>query len=211
MKIGIIDYGSGNLHSIQKACEHAAARTRSDYSVSLITHPEALKGVGYIVLPGVGAYGDCMRGLQAIPGMVDALKLDTYTKRKPFLGICVGMQLLSTIGEEHGEHEGLGWIPGKVTKLTPEDDTLKIPHMGWNTLHFDQHHPLFKHVPEESHVYFVHSYHMLPENKDYMIATTDYGGTVTAAVARENIMGVQFHPEKSQQVGLQIIENFLRM
>lgn len=211
MKIAIIDYGSGNLHSTLKAFERMAQLVEPHATVKLVTNTETLITASHIVLPGVGAFGDCMNGLTSMDGMVDALNVEVLQKGKPFLGICVGMQLLAQRGLEYGNHVGLGWIKGEVVSLTPSDSTLKIPHMGWNNLTFPNPHPLFANITAGSDVYFVHSYHMHCHDSASIIAETDYGQHVTAAVARDNVMGVQFHPEKSQQVGLQIIENFLRM
>lgn len=264
-KVAVIDYGAGNLRSVTKALEHIAEA--GEVEISLCTSPDTLKEATHIILPGVGAFGDCMRGLQSLSGMIPALETQVLEQKIPFLGICVGMQMLLEEGHEHGRHSGLGWFKGNVQPLKPEDKTLKIPHMGWNNLQFnlslyqpssrnplssmseangkeseisgiqqetsgyqmaqlihritdadllasgmtDAIHPLFTQIPPNSHAYFVHSYHCVMENPQEIIATTDYGGTLTAAIARENIHGVQFHPEKSQETGLRLFRNFLNM
>jgi len=206
MRTVLIDYGSGNLRSAAKAFEKAAGGPASSIIVS--NDPRSLKDATHIVLPGVGAFADCMRGLTALPGMLDALEEAVIEKKKPFLGICVGMQLMLQKGFEHGEHKGLGWIEGDVVKIAAASP-LKIPHMGWNELAHSQH-PLFKGIAPADHAYFVHSYHARCKNASDIIATTHYGTPLTAAIAKDNRMGVQFHPEKSQATGLRIIENFLR-
>ena len=206
-KTVIIDYESGNLHSAAKAFEKV-----SDGEVVVSANPNELKSATHIVLPGVGAFGDCITSLRAIPNMIEALEEEVLGNKKPFLGICVGMQLLAEKGYEHGEHDGLGWIPGEVIKLQPSDQSLPIPHMGWNNLEIDEslrnNQPLLAKI--EGEVYFVHSYHFECDEK-YKLATTNYGSAATAIVAKNNIFGVQFHPEKSQKTGLQLIENFLEM
>ncbi len=210
MHIAIIDYGSGNLHSTFKAFEVVARELDSEANVALITDATALDDATHIVLPGVGAFGDCMAGLRAIDGMIGALKRNVLAGKKPFFGICVGMQLLATRGLEHGTHEGLGWIEGEVVALAPSDPNLKIPHMGWNTLELTQEHATLSGIAAGDHAYFVHSYHMQCADAADVLATCDYGGEVTALVAKENILGTQFHPEKSQKTGLQLIRNFLQ-
>ncbi len=209
MSVVIIDYGSGNLHSAAKAFERAAQE--SGQQIVVTSDAEALSGASHIVLPGVGAFGDCAAGLRALPGMVDALEEQVRVQKKPFFGICVGMQLLAERGLEHGEHAGLGWIKGEVAALAPSDSALKIPHMGWNGLKITRAHPVLEGIEEDAHVYFVHSYQLVCEDAEDVVATVEYGGAVTAIVARENIIGTQFHPEKSQQVGLTLIRNFLRL
>ena len=199
----IIDYGSGNLRSAQKAFEHVGKGV-----VKLSSDPADLKLATHIVLPGVGAFGDCARGLRAIDGMIEALEEEVLQKRKPFLGICVGMQLLADIGMEHGEHEGLGWIPGKVQKIKPKDKSLAIPHMGWNSLKLTKNQSILGKMDDD--VYFVHSYQFVCDD-EYVVATAEYGGAINAIVAKDNIIGVQFHPEKSQKAGLELISNFLEM
>lgn len=196
----IIDYGSGNLRSVGKAFSHVMGK-----QAKISSSPADLADATHIILPGVGAFGDCAAGLRAIDGMVDALEEQVLHKKKPFLGICVGMQLLADTGYEHGEHSGLGWIAGKVVAIEPQDG-LPVPHMGWNSLEFKRPSPLTENI--NSDVYFVHSYKFecAPE---YVLATTSYCGAIQAFVAKDNIFGVQFHPEKSQKAGLQLIGNFL--
>lgn len=206
IRVAIIDYGSGNLHSAAKSFERAA-NAIGNATVELATDPKQLAAATHIVLPGVGAFGDCKRGLAAVPGMIAALEEEVLNKKKPFFGICVGMQLLATKGLEHGEHDGLGWIKGTVKKIDAKE--LKIPHMGWNTLEVKKPHACLEGESGKD-VYFVHSYHFVPEDKDAVLATVQYGAPITAAVAKGNIFGTQFHPEKSQKAGLQIISNFLK-
>ena len=210
MRVAIIDYGSGNLRSATKAFERAAREAGIDAEIDLTDKAERVAGADRIVLPGVGAYADCRRGLDAVPGMVEALRDTVEAKARPFLGICVGMQLMSSRGLEKTTTEGLGWIRGDVVKMTPGDPALKIPQIGWNTLARRSAHPLFEGIPETLHAYFVHSYHFAAENPDDVVATVDYGGPMTAFVARDNKAGAQFHPEKSQTLGLALITNFLR-
>ena len=212
MSVAIIDYGSGNLHSATKALERAA-RESTGAAVVLTADPEIVAKADRIVLPGVGAFADCKRGLDAVPGMVEALDRAVREKGRPFLGICVGMQLLATRGLEHGVHEGLGWIDGDVAAITPDDPSLKIPHMGWNTLDAGRDHAVLAGIPtgpDGLHAYFVHSYAFRPAEAADAVATTDYGGPLTAIVARDTIVGTQFHPEKSQALGLALLANFLR-
>lgn len=203
----LIDYGSGNLASAAKALAHAAA---GKHEIITTADPQIVKDAERVVLPGVGAFADCMRGLTAVPGMVEALREKVLKEGAPFLGICVGMQLLATVGVEFGRHAGLGWIAGEVVKITPDDPSLKIPHMGWNELKKVQSHALLEGIPAGSHAYFVHSFQLVPALPEDLIATTDYGGPLTAMVGNENIAGTQFHPEKSQATGLKLLENFLR-
>ncbi|HKJ63480.1 MAG TPA: imidazole glycerol phosphate synthase subunit HisH [Hyphomicrobiales bacterium] len=213
MKIAIIDYGSGNLHSAAKAFERAATEAGSGHKIVVTSNPADVLDAGRIVLPGVGAYGDCWKGLNAIEGMVDALKKSVLDAGKPFLGICVGMQLISERGFEHGVTEGLGWIKGDVKRIEPGDPALKIPHMGWNTLSVVNEHALLDGIPagpDGWHAYFVHSYALMNGDNAELVAEADYGGRVTAIVARDNIAGTQFHPEKSQKLGLRLIVNFLQ-
>lgn len=205
MTIAIIDYGSGNLRSVAKAFERAGA------SVRVTDDAQALRAASRIVLPGVGAFADCMRGLKALPGMLEALEKEVRGQKKPFLGICVGMQMLFDRGHEHGEHAGLGWLEGEVVALKPENATLKIPHMGWNELEIRAPHPLLSGIVPGAHAYFVHSYHAECREASDVVATTQYGQMVTAVVARGNIMGTQFHPEKSQEAGLTLLRNFIQL
>lgn len=211
-RVAIIDYGSGNLHSAVKAFERAAREGGSGAEIVLTDDPAVVKAADRIVLPGVGAFADCYRGLHRIAGMRDALEEAVRAKSRPFLGICVGMQMLASRGLEYGVHEGLGWIEGEVDAIRPSDPALKIPHMGWNTLDIRRSHPLLAGIQTGSdglHAYFVHSFHMTPAEAADLIAVADYGGPVTAMVARGNIAGTQFHPEKSQRLGLALIANFL--
>jgi len=213
MYVAIIDYGSGNLHSAAKAFERAAREQDSALAVKVTSDPEQVRGAERIVLPGVGAFADCRKGLERIPGMIEALEHAVRGKGKPFLGICVGLQLMAERGLEHGPAPGLGWIEGEVRPIAPRDASLKIPHMGWNTLDLRQEHDLLQGIPTgESglNAYFVHSYHFVPTHADALVATTDYGGPVTAFVAKDNLAGSQFHPEKSQKLGLALIANFLK-
>jgi glutamine amidotransferase len=209
--VAIIDYGSGNLRSAEKAVARAVADGGLAARVTVTSDAEVVRSAERIVLPGVGAFADCMRGLHAVPGMVEALADAVRKRGVPFLGICVGMQLLAGRGLEHGAHEGLGWIDGDVVRLTPTDPALKIPHMGWNTLRVLKPHPVTAHLngAKDAHAYFVHSYRFAASARD-VVADTDYGGAVAAVVGRDNMIGTQFHPEKSQAVGLQLLQNFVR-
>ena len=211
MSVAIVDYGSGNLRSAAKAFERAARDCGGD-EIIVTADPDIVARADRIVLPGVGAFADCRRGLDAVDGMVAALRDAVEVKGRPFLGICVGMQLMATRGLEHETVDGLGWIPGDVVRITPSDPTLKIPHMGWNTLTVRTEHPLLAGIPtgpQGLHAYFVHSYHLAAADPADVVATTDYGGPVTAVVGRGNRVGTQFHPEKSQRLGLALIANFL--
>lgn len=205
MTVAIVDYGSGNLHSAAKAFERMA-----DEPVLVTADPGAVAAADRIVLPGVGAFGDCWGGLNALEGMVEALEEAVIRGGRPFLGICIGMQLMATRGLEHGEFPGLGWIAGEVTQLQPADPSLKVPHMGWNELTVQRAHPVLDHLPAGAHMYFVHSYQFIAQNPAHVLATTDYGAPLTALIGRDNIIGSQFHPEKSQKSGLAFIEAFLR-
>ncbi|GEO86553.1 MULTISPECIES: imidazole glycerol phosphate synthase subunit HisH [Alphaproteobacteria] len=212
MRVAIIDYGSGNLRSATKAFERAARESGIDATIELTDKAERVATADRIVLPGVGAYADCRRGLDAVAGMHEAIVEAVEKKARPFFGICVGMQLMSTRGLEKTITPGFGWIKGDVVEMTPSDLSLKIPQIGWNTLDLHQPHPLFDGIktgPNGLHAYFVHSYHLAAENPEEVIATTDYGGPMTAFVGRANMVGAQFHPEKSQALGLKLIANFL--
>jgi glutamine amidotransferase len=209
----IVDYGSGNLHSAHKAFERAAREAGLSMPISVSGDPEAVRRAERIVLPGVGAFADCKRGLADIPGMIDALTEAVHVKGKPFLGICVGMQLMATRGLEHEVTKGFGWIAGDVAAIEPKDKTLKIPHMGWNTLDVSTPHALLAGIPTGAqglHAYFVHSYAFSGVAPNEIIASTDYGGPIIAIVGRDNMVGTQFHPEKSQSMGLALIANYLR-
>ena len=211
--VAIIDYGSGNLHSAVKAFERAAHDNGISAEIRLTSDPDVVRRASQVVLPGVGAFADCKRGLVAVPGMIDAMQEAVLRGGRPFFGICVGMQLLATRGLEHEVTAGLGWIPGDVVAIEPNAPGLKIPHMGWNTLEQRGSHPLLAGIPAGPaglHAYFVHSYQLIPTDPSAVLATTEYGGSVTAIVARDNIAGTQFHPEKSQKLGLSLIANFLR-
>lgn len=211
MTLAIIDYGSGNLRSAAKALERAARETGLSTPVLVTARADDVANADRIVLPGVGAFADCKRGLESLPGMIDALAEAVVAKARPFLGICVGMQLMASRGLEHGTHAGLDWIKGEVAPLAPKDAGLKIPHMGWNELAFSSGaHPLLDKIAPGAHAYFVHSYALSCANAADLIASVDYGGPVTALVARGNLAGTQFHPEKSQTTGLRLLANFLK-
>ena len=210
MSVALIDYGSGNLRSAAKAFERAVAEAGLGIDVVVTADPEQVRRAERIVLPGVGAFADCKRGLDALPGMTETLAEQVLARGKPFLGICVGMQLMADWGREHGDHRGLGWIPGEVVPLEPADSSLKVPHMGWNDLAFGNGHALLSGLAPGQHVYFVHSYCFAAQRSDHVLAGVDYGGPVAAMIGRDNLVGTQFHPEKSQATGLAVIGNFLR-
>jgi glutamine amidotransferase len=213
MSVAIIDYGSGNLRSVAKAFERAARDTELATKILVTANPDVVQDAGRIVLPGVGAFKDCREGLRAIPGMWDTLNEQVLVKAKPFLGICVGMQLMAERGLEHEVSEGFGWIKGNVRRIAPVDRTLKIPHMGWNTLEPVKLHPLLSGLAlgeNGLHAYFVHSYHLEASDSSDVIATAPYGMAITAVAGRANMVGTQFHPEKSQALGLALIANFLK-
>ena len=213
MSVAIIDYGSGNLHSAAKAFERAARDAGIATPITVTADADAVRKAERIVLPGVGAFKDCRDGLQAREGLWDALREQVITSGKPFLGICVGMQLMASRGLEHDVSEGFGWIAGDVMRIRPADASLKIPHMGWNTLDVHRPHALLDGLALGNnglHAYFVHSYHLAATNAADIVATTPYAQAVTALVARDNFAGTQFHPEKSQTLGLALIANFLR-
>jgi glutamine amidotransferase len=207
--VTLIDYGSGNLRSAEKALARAASERGTGQEVIVTSDAGVVAKADRIVLPGVGAFADCMRGLAAVPGMVEILNDAVIARGTPFLGICVGMQLMARVGREFGDHAGLGWIDGEVVKMQPSDAALKIPQIGWNELSFARPHPVFAALKDGVHAYFVHSYAIRTARAQDVAATTEYGGAVTAAVARDNLVGVQFHPEKSQAVGLTLLGNFL--
>jgi glutamine amidotransferase len=212
MRVAIIDYGSGNLRSATKAFERAAREAGLNAEIELTDKADRVATADRMVLPGVGAYADCRKGLDAVPGMHDAIADVVEKKGRPFFGICVGMQLMSSRGLEKTVTDGFGWIEGDVVEMTPSDPSLKIPQIGWNTLTLNRPHPLFDGIPtgpDGLHAYFVHSYHLAARKPADVIATTDYGGAMTAFVGRDNMVGAQFHPEKSQALGLKLIANFL--
>jgi imidazole glycerol-phosphate synthase subunit HisH len=218
--VALIDYGSGNLRSAEKALARAAREAGTGQDIVVTGDPAAVAAAERIVLPGVGAFGDCMAGLSAIPGMIAALEEAVLKRGVPFLGICVGMQLLASVGREFGDHPGLGWIEGEVTRLHPvitplpsreggDTTALKIPHMGWNELEIVRPHRLLEGLGDHPHAYFVHSYEFHSADPADVLATTDYGGEAVAMIGRGNVAGTQFHPEKSQAVGLALLRNFL--
>ena len=210
MTVAIVDYGSGNLRSAAKAFERAAREADTDERVLVTADPHAVADADRIVLPGVGAFADCRAGLYGVPGMVDTLQRAVIEQGKPFLGICVGMQLMATRGVEYGIHSGLDWIQGDVVRIDPGKDHLKIPHMGWNELGSLKPHALLDGIAAGDHAYFVHSFQLKASRPETVLALTDYGGPITAVVGRDNLVGTQFHPEKSQATGLKLIANFLR-
>ena len=213
MSVVIIDYGSGNLHSAAKSFERASTESGTNRAINVSADPRDVARATHVVLPGVGAFGDCKAGLAAVGGMIEALEEAVRGTGKPFLGICVGMQLMADRGLEHGLTDGFGWVAGEVRAIEPADKTLKIPHMGWNTLDEGARHPLLEGVELGAggqHAYFVHSYHLAADDEGDVIARADYGGPVTAMVGRDNMVGTQFHPEKSQKLGLKLISNFLK-
>jgi glutamine amidotransferase len=210
MTIAIIDYGSGNLRSAAKAFERAVAEDGFDDAICVTSDPEIVATAERVVLPGVGAFADCRRGLAAVPGLEEALREAVVGRGRPFLGICVGMQLMARCGREFETVAGLGWVDGEVVALIPADPALKIPHMGWNELRPRAAHPVLDGIAEGAHAYFVHSYQLRVDNDAELLADADYGGRVAAVVGRDNLVGTQFHPEKSQHTGLRLIGNFLR-
>jgi glutamine amidotransferase len=213
MSVAIVDYGSGNLHSAAKAFERASRDIGSTQSIVVTSDPAQVAAASRVVLPGVGAFADCRRGLDAIPGMIDALEESVRRQGRPFFGICVGMQLMAERGREYQVTPGLGWIAGEVDRIAPNDANLKIPHMGWNTLNMLKTHPLLEDIPlgpDGLHAYFVHSFELKPTHRGDLVAQADYGGPLTAIVGRDNMVGTQFHPEKSQRLGLALIANFLK-
>ena len=207
--VALIDYGSGNLRSAEKALARAAAERGTDHDIVVTSDAAIVSKAERIVLPGVGAFAHCMAGLRALPAMVETLAERVLIAGSPFLGVCVGMQLMTSLGREFGDHAGLGWIEGEVVSLKPSDTALKVPQMGWNELVILRDHALFAGVGTGAHVYFLHSFAMKPDRSADIVATTNYGGGVVAAVARRNYAGMQFHPEKSQKVGLTLLGNFL--
>jgi glutamine amidotransferase len=207
--VALIDYGSGNLRSAAKALIRAAGHSGSGHDVVITSDPNRIAEAERIVLPGVGAFADCMSGLSSIPGMLPALRESVLERGAPFLGICVGMQLLAEWGREYEDCRGLGWIEGEVVRISPLEPGLKIPHMGWNSLSILEPHKLFEGMTDGTDMYFVHSYYFRAREPSSILATTDYGGSIPAVVGRDNIAGTQFHPEKSQVEGLAFLERYL--
>jgi imidazole glycerol-phosphate synthase subunit HisH len=210
MIVALVDYGSGNLRSAAKAFERAAAENGIAAEIAVTSAPELVAAADRVVLPGVGAFADCRRGLAAVPGLETAMEEVVRVRGRPFLGICVGMQLIAERGREFETTDGLGWLGGEVCAIEPDDPALKIPHMGWNELLVRRPHPLLAGLDAGAHAYFVHSYRFRPSNDQDIVALTDYGGPIAAAVADGNVAGTQFHPEKSQATGLRLIGNFLQ-
>ena len=210
MSIAIIDYGSGNLRSAAKALEVANKNINANSKIIITSDPEVIKKTNKIILPGQGSFRDCYLGIKKINGLVDTLNDFVLVQKKPIFGICVGMQLFAKIGYESEETKGFGWIDGVVKKINNINKTLKLPHMGWNQIEFKKNFLLFSGIENKSHMYFVHSYEFLTKQKDCIVATTNYGNSIIVAVAKDNIFGTQFHPEKSQKNGLKLLENFLK-
>ena len=210
MSIAVIDYGSGNLKSAAKALEIAARNINHDLKIVVTSDPQKVKESKKIILPGQGSFRDCYLGIKRIPGLEDALNEFVLVRKKPIFGICVGMQLFAKIGYESQETKGFGWLDASVRKINNINKTLKLPHMGWNEIEFKKDFTLFSGLKNRSHMYFVHSYELITNQKDCVVATTSYGNSITVAVSKENIFGTQFHPEKSQKNGLIILENFLK-
>jgi imidazole glycerol-phosphate synthase subunit HisH len=213
VSVAIVDYGSGNLHSAAKAFERASRDLGSAMPIEVTSDPAKVAAASRVVLPGVGAFADCRRGLDEIDGMIEALNETVLQRGRPFFGICVGMQLMAERGREYQVTPGLGWIAGEVDRIAPADASLKIPHMGWNTLDMLKPHALLDEIPlgpDGLHAYFVHSYELKPQKRSDLVAQADYGGALTAIVGRDNMVGTQFHPEKSQRLGLKLIANFLK-
>ena len=210
MSIAVIDYGSGNLKSAAKALEIAARNINLDLKIVVTSDPQKVKESKKIILPGQGSFRDCYLGIKRIPGLEDALNEFVLVRKKPIFGICVGMQLFAKIGYESQETKGFGWLDASVRKINNINKTLKLPHMGWNEIEFKKDFTLFSGLKNRSHMYFVHSYELVTNQKDCVVATTSYGNSITVAVSKENIFGTQFHPEKSQKNGLIILENFLK-
>ena len=206
--VAIVDYDSGNLHSAEKAFQRMAGPLGQ--TVRVTADPDAVLRADRLVLPGVGSFGDCAAGLRAIPGMTEAIETRARRDARPFLGICVGAQLMAARGDERGLHDGFGWIDGLVTAISPKDKALKIPHMGWNRLEMRAAHPVLDGLPTDAYAYFVHSYHLRAEDASMVLAEADYGGPITAIFGRDTLLGCQFHPEKSQRLGLALIDRFLR-
>ncbi|MEZ5648716.1 MAG: imidazole glycerol phosphate synthase subunit HisH [Alphaproteobacteria bacterium] len=212
MHTALIDYGSGNLRSAAKAAVRAAADSSLANRITVTSDPKVVRAADRIILPGQGAFADCRHGVQAVPGLEEALIEVVQKKQRPFFGICVGMQLMATKGLEHGSHKGFNWVKGEVAALTPKDPSCKVPHMGWNALQLSataQQHPIFKGISSGAHAYFAHSYVFIGAPKTTILATTDHGGEIIAAIGCDNMVGTQFHPEKSQAIGIRLLSNFL--
>ncbi|MEM8936260.1 MAG: imidazole glycerol phosphate synthase subunit HisH [Pseudomonadota bacterium] len=207
--IAIVDYGSGNLRSVEKAFERAAQDGGMDAKITVTDSPNVIASADRLVLPGVGAFGACMDGLAARAGVLEAMEDVALVKERPFFGVCVGMQLLAETGEEFGVSDGLGWIPGRVVAIDPPSPDIRVPHMGWNRVHLEDTHPVFADLGGAA-FYFAHSFQFKTDHEAFVHGTADHGGPLTVAIGRDNIFGVQFHPEKSQRAGLRLIENFLR-
>lgn len=205
----VVDYRSGNLHSVEKSFARMAAEIGAG-RVVVSSDPEVVRGADRIVLPGVGAFADCRNGLMAVPGLFEAIERRVIGEGAPFLGICVGSQMMASVGTENGDTPGFGWIPGRVVRIESRGGRIKVPHMGWNALELRAAHPTLDGIEAGDHAYFVHSYHVVPEHEEHLLATVQHGGPVTAVIGRDNIVGTQFHPEKSQATGLRLIANFLR-
>jgi len=210
MKIAIVDYGAGNIRSAVRAFTHVAQQAGIAAEVSVVDTPEAILAADRIVLPGDGAFADCIGALRARSAMAEALEEAVRKNGRPFFGICVGMQLLATEGLEYGAHAGLNWIPGSVSHIAPSDPALKVPHMGWNELTLSRPHPVTAGLEPGAHAYFIHSYHLVPKAPEAVIGEAEHGGRIVAIVADQTVVGTQFHPEKSQATGLSIIANFLK-
>jgi len=210
MSIAIIDYGSGNLRSAAKALEVANKSINTNSKIIITSDPEVIKKSNKIILPGQGSFRDCYLWIKKINGLVDILNDFVLVKKKPIFGICVGMQLFAKIGYESQETKGFGWIDATVKKINNINKTLKLPHMGWNQIEFKKDFALFSGLEDKSHMYFVHSYELTTKQKNCVVATTNYGNQIIVAIAKDNIFGTQFHPEKSQKNGLKILENFLK-
>ena len=209
MNIGIIDYGSGNIRSVSKSFERAASELKLEFKINVVDSAVELKKADRIVLPGVGAFADCMEGLKSINSLLETLNDMVLSKSVPFLGICVGMQLMANYSREHGKHKGFGWIDGEVVPIIKEKDYMKIPHMGWNSIKILKKHPMFSYKKNEEDFYFVHSYKFELKDEAYVYSETYYGKPITTVIIKNNIVGTQFHPEKSQIFGIQFIKNFL--
>jgi len=210
MSIAVIDYGSGNLKSAAKALEVAANNINLGTKIVVTSDPKIIKDSSKIVLPGQGSFRDCYFGIKKIPGLEDSLNEFVLVKKKPILGICVGMQLFAKIGYESQETKGFGWIDAEVRKINNMNKKIKLPHMGWNEIELTKDYFLFSNIKNKSHMYFIHSYEFMIKNKDCIVAKTSYGNSIIASIAKDNIIGTQFHPEKSQKNGLMFLENFLK-